>query len=120
MKTFKQFINEELVNYNHTTSSWQVRHDKTKIMKYEHPSVFMKHVSPHVDYDAHEDGKRVYAYLQGTESKKPNLTNHTKREVKFNRGSLDKPFVHADDNSKVEKADYVEFKGNKVHAYYKK
>ena len=116
MYTFKQFA-EDVINYNHHSTSWQVRDNDTKRMKYDNPHVIIKSAKPHIDYDAHEEGKRVYAYMKGDVVKSADLSNHTKREIKFNKGSLDKPFVHADDNSKVEKADYVEFKSNKVHAY---
>jgi hypothetical protein len=119
MKTFRQ-IREDMVNYNHTNQHWQLRHDSEGHgLKAEHPHVILKDASPHVDYDAHEAGKRVYTYMHGTPTKAV-PKGHIKREIKFVRGDIEHPFVHVDDNSPVKHAHYVEFHGNKVHAHYKK
>ena len=123
MLPFKTFlIREEKINYNHTNQQWQVRgDDEHHTFKSEHPKVVIKHAEPHVDHDAHESGKKVYAYLKGkVVDKHPDLSKHHARTVKFNRGNIDHPFSHEDDNSPVNKADYVVFHKNKVTAYYKK
>lgn len=123
MLTFTQFIcfSEEKINYNHTNQHWQVRGDDTHhSFKHELSKVILKDAKPYVDHDAHESGKRVYAYLQGNVVKKtPDLSAHRELSVKFNRGDLESPFIHAHDNSPVRKADYVVFDKNKIRAYYK-
>jgi hypothetical protein len=122
MKTFKQFFIEDVVNYNHHNQAWQVRGDSEHYpFKGEHKHVIMKDVEPHVDYDAHESGKRLYAYLKGNHTKDvPTSATHKQRPIKFQKDNIDHPFVHTDDNSPVKKAHYVEFKGNSVIAHYKK
>jgi hypothetical protein len=109
MKTFKQ-IREDMVNYNHTTQSWQIRHDTTgHAFKVEKSHVILKDAKPHVNHDAHEAGKKIYAYMHGTPV--PSVPKgHKKREIKFS---------HKDDNSPVTHANYVEFKGREAHAHYK-
>jgi hypothetical protein len=71
-----------------------------------------------VDHDAHEAGKRVYAYMHGTPARSV-PAGHTKRPIKFQPGNTEHPFVHKDDNTPVKHADYVEFHGREVHAHYK-
>jgi len=119
MKTFRQF-SEDMVNYNHTNQHWQLRHDSEGHgLKGEHPHVILKGARPHVDHDAHEAGKRVYAYMHGTPAKSV-PAGHNKRPIKFQPGNAEHPFVHKDDNTPVKHADYVEFHGREVHAHYKK
>ena len=122
MKTFKQFINEDKVNYNHHNQAWQIRGDEEHHpFKDERKHVILKDVKPHVDHDAHESGKRVYAYLKGNHTKDaPTHKTHTQRTVKFQKDNTHAPYVHSDDNSPVHKADYVEFNGSSVTAHYKK
>lgn len=110
---------EDMVNYNFVNQAWQVRNDN-QAFKYEDKKVVLRNAKPHVDHEAHHQGKKVYAYIKGDIERKPDLSKHEKREVRFNKGSLDKPFIHTDDSSKMHHADYVEFHGNKVHAYYKR
>jgi hypothetical protein len=119
MKSFLEFIDEDKINYNHTNQHWQVRDDKDQHFKYERPHVIIKQAQPHVDHDAHEAGKRVHVFMKGDKADHV-PTGHHKREIKFNRGNLDHPFIHADDSSPVHHADYVEFHHNKVYAHYKK
>ena len=118
MKTFKQ-IREDMVNYNHTTQSWQIRHDTAgHAFRVEKSHVIIKDAKPHVNHDAHEAGKKIYAYMHGTPvTSVPK--GHKKREIKFNAGNTEHPFSHKDDNSPVTHADYVEFKGRQAHAHYK-
>jgi hypothetical protein len=119
MKSFLTYIEEDMVNYNHVNQHWQLRHDSEGHgFKSEHPHLILKDGRPHVDYDAHEAGKRVHAYIHGTPAKSI-PAGHTKREIKFNPGNLDHPFIHKDDNSPVTHAHYVEFNGKTVHAHYK-
>lgn len=119
MKTFRQ-MREDMVNYNHTNQHWQLRHDSEGHgLKGEHPHVILKDARPHVDHDAHEAGKRVYAYMHGTPAKSV-PAGHVKREIKFVRGDAEHPFVHKDDGTPVKNAHYVEFHGSQVHAHYKK
>jgi hypothetical protein len=118
MIPFKEF-SEEMVNYNHTNQHWQIRHDAPgHIFKGEHPHVILKDAKPHVDYDAHDEGKRVYAYMHGTPTKET-PKNTVRRAIKFT-GNTEHPFVHKDDGTPVKHAHYVEFKGREVHAHYKK
>jgi hypothetical protein len=119
MMTFRQML-EDMVNYNHTNQHWQVRHDSPgHVFKGEHPHVILKNAKPHVDHDAHEEGKRVYAYMHGTPTKET-PQNTIKRAIKFNPGNTEHPFVHKDDGTPVKHAHYVEFHGREVHAHYKK
>lgn len=119
MKTFLSFIEEDMVNYNHVNQHWQLRHDaEGHGFKSEHPHLILKDAKPHVDYDALEAGKRVHAYIHGTPTKSI-PAGHSKREIKFNPGNTDHPFIHKDDGSPVTHAHYVEFNGKTVHAHYK-
>jgi len=122
MLTFKEFFNEDKVNYNHHNQSWQVRGDEDHHpFKHEQKHVILKNVEHHVDHDAHADGKKLYAYLKGHHTKDvPTHKTHTQRPVKFQKDNIHTPFVHSDDNSPMHKADYVEFKGSSVTAHYKK
>jgi hypothetical protein len=117
MMSFLEFA-EEMVNYNHTNQHWQVR-SNAHIFKGEHPHVILKDAKPYVDHDAHEEGKRVYAYMHGTPTKE-SPKNTIKRAIKFNPGNTEHPFVHKDDGTPVKHAHYVEFHGREVHAHYKK
>ncbi len=119
MKSFSAFVQEDMVNYNHTNQQWQLRHDdKGHGFKSEHSRVILKDAVPHVDHDAHEAGKRVYAYMHGTPVKSI-PEKHKKREIKFNPNNIDHPFIHKDDHSPVTHANYVEFDGRNVYAHYK-
>jgi len=119
MKSFAK-LREDMVNYNHTNQHWQQRHDtEGHAFKGEHPHLIIKGARPHVDYDALEAGKRLHVYMHGTPTKAI-PRGHVRREIKFNPGNTDHPFVHKDDNTPVKHADYVEFKGREVHAHYKK
>ena len=120
MKSFKGYVKEEKVNYNHFTKEWQVRGDEPHHpFKYQQGRIILKGVKPNVDADAYEGKKSLYAYLQGTPTKDL-PANHRQRLVKFQKDNPEVPFVHADDNTPVTHADYVEFHGNRVIAHYKK
>jgi hypothetical protein len=118
MKTFLK-LREEMVNYNHTNQHWQIRNDTVgHTFKNEQSHVILKDAKPHVDHEAHEAGKKVHTFMHGTPvTLVPK--DHTKREIKFNAGNTDQPFIHKDDSSPVIRANYVEFKGRQVYAHYK-
>lgn len=123
MLSFANFckLNEEKINYNHTNQHWQVRGDDDKhTFKHEQEKVIIKNAAPYVDHDAHEAGKRVYAYMQGSvQRNEPDLSNHTAHPIHFQRDNVEHPFVHTHDGSPVRHADYVVFHKNKATAYYK-
>jgi hypothetical protein len=118
MKTFLK-LREEMVNYNHTNQHWQIRHNAVgHTFKKEQSHVILKDAKPHVDHEARDEGKKVHTYMNGTPvASIPK--GHTKREIKFNAGNTEHPFIHKDDNSPVTRANYVEFKGRQVYAHYK-
>lgn len=118
MKTLKEFIIEDKVNYNHFKQNWQVRDDEDLHFKYDTKHIILKKAEPYIDDEAHYGGSKLYVYMKGDKvSSIPN--SYTKREIKFNRGNIDHPFLHSDDNTAFKKSDYVEFNSNKVYAYYK-
>lgn len=121
MLKFNEFINEEKVNYNHHTQSWQLRGDEDHHpFKGEHKHIILKDVEHHVDHDAHDAGKKLYAYLKGNRTKDvPTSKTHKQRPIKFQKDNVHTPFAHSDDNSPMHKADYVEFNGTSATAHYK-
>ena len=127
MLSFKRFIeqiDEEKLNYNHNNQHWQVRGDDEKhSFRGEKERVVLKNPSPYVDHEAHADGKRVYAYMQGEvvhKEHEPDLSNHHSHPVKFVRGDTEHPFVHAETGKPFKQADYMVFHKNQVTAYHKK
>lgn len=117
MKTFKHFISEDLVNYNYFKKNWQVRDDNSHHFKYESKHIILKNVKPYVDDEAHYAGNKIYVYMRGDKVNAIPKTSH-KREIKFNRGDIDNPFIHSDDNTIFKNSEYVEFIDNKIYAYY--
>jgi hypothetical protein len=121
MIKFRQFV-EDKVNFNAARTTWQIRGDaEHHPLKREKSRVVMKDVEPHVDYEAHAEGKQVYAYLKGDPvHHEPDLSSHEAHPVAFKRGDPDHPFVHTSNQKPLKKADYVVFDGKKTTAYYKK
>lgn len=122
MLSFKQYLNEEKINYNHHTQHWQVRGDDSNhTFKDEREKVILKNPRSYVDHDAHEQGKKVYAYMHGEVVKhEPDLSRHRPHPVKFVRGDTQHPFVHAKTNKPLKSPEYVVFHKNTVTAYHKK
>ena len=122
MKTFKSF-NEEKINYNHMKQHWQIRGDESgHPLKSERERVVLQGAKPHVDHDAHLEGKKLYAYMHGSvvRGQEPNLTHHTSHPVKFIRGDTHTPFVHAHTGEPFHGSDYMVFHKNQITAYHKK
>lgn len=125
MISFKQFnslLDEEKLNYNHTNQHWQVRSDdESHTFRHERERVILKNPKPHIDHDAHEAGKRVYAYMQGDIMRdEPDLSKHKSHPVKFVPGDTDHPFVHAHTGKPFKAPDYMVFHKNAVTAFHKK
>lgn len=119
MRSF-EFV-EDKINYNFLNQHWQIRSDDpTHRFKTEQPRVVVKDAVPYVDYDAHDAGKKIYAYIQGDVVRgTPNTRGYQARPIKFVRDNTHTPFVHTDDGSRFERADYVVFDGRQIMAYYK-
>lgn len=122
MLSFFEFLNEDKVNYNHHNQSWQVRSDDAHhSFKHETKNIILKNAKPHIDHEAQESGKKLHAFIQGNHTKdQPTSKTHNQRHIKFKKSELHSGFVHADDNSPVHHADYVEFNNNHAIAHYKK
>lgn len=123
MKTLKELMLmlEAKTNYNNHTKHWQVRGDDDKhTFKHEKPKVILKDAKPHVDHDAHDEGKKVFAYMKGHEvHHEPDLSKHTSHPVKFQRNSVH-PFVHGHTGAPFHGADYVVHDEHGTTAYHKK
>ena len=112
--SFKQYINEDMVNYHHYTKQWQVR-DNTGRYKHQTDHVIIKNPSHHIDYDRKEAGNKLHTYMTGDIVKK--LPAGLKsRKIEYSSG--DHPFIHSDDKTPVTKAKYVSMSGNQIHAHY--
>ena len=119
MRIFELF--EDNINYNFTNQHWQIRSDEAPYaFKSEKERVVLKNVVPYVDHNAYENGKKIYAYLQGTVvDNNVDFSNYKPMPVKFVKGDLNNPFVHIPNSSPVKHADYMLFYKNTVTAYYK-
>ena len=66
MLSFNEYLTdltEEKVNYNHHNQSWQVRGDESHHPLKDHKKhLILKDVKPHIDHEAHDSGKKVYAF----------------------------------------------------------
>lgn len=120
MRSF-EFV-EDKINYNFTNQHWQIRSDDPgHRFKTEQPQVVVKNAVPYVDHDDYDAGKKIYAYIQGDVVRGPLDTDqYLVRPIKFVWGNTRTPFVHTDDDTAFERADYVVFDGRQVVAYYKK
>ncbi len=114
-------ISEEKVNYNFRNQHWQIRSDDSdNAFLSEVPKIILQDARPYVDYDAHEEGKKVYAYLQGTVvTDPPDFSEYTAYPIKFVKDELSHPFVYIHNNRPVKRADYIVFDKNTVTAYLK-
>lgn len=115
-------INEITVNYNHLKNLWVLRKDAVN-GKFFPPSgevqdIILQDASPVIDWKAVDKGARVFAFVQGDKTNSvPN--NYIPRAIKFVRNEHT-PFVHIDNGSAFEHADFVEFNSKGAFAYYSK
>ena len=109
-------IFEDNVHYNHHKQMWQVRHDDTLAFKYQQYEVLLKDPKPHVDFDRYEDGRQVYAFLNGNvmSARGFDISKFNQRPIRFQPNNTETPFVFSDTGEPFTGADYVYFNKNKV------
>jgi hypothetical protein len=104
---FNQTVNELSVNRNNTVHQWQLRNDNNFGFIKEVPNIILKNVKVVIDQDSYDNGKQIFAYLQGDQTNDIPEDMY-KFPIKYQRNSA-YPFIDKSTGEPIENIDYVKF-----------